>query len=117
MRMKSVVWIALLLACAAPLAQAQNDDLKLKVDDFAPDFGHSEWKNDRGEPPSLKELRGITVAILYFDAVGGSNEGLMQAINLLEANPVLGKSNGVQIIMVTNAKRPQVDSDLVSADA
>jgi|GEM_PF-926960 len=114
MRMRSAAaWFVVLLA-ATGFGQNNTQDTKLKAGDRAADFEAKEWMN-APDTPSLVELRGMTVVILFFQSVGGSQSLLLQVVNLLENSQNLGKSNGVMVLGLTDAKFDQVRDDLQAA--
>ncbi len=102
---------ALLLATAVSMFLPQvgyaqnNDDGKLKVGDYAPDFEAEEWVNaDDEDIPSLAELRGMVVVIFFWVARHEGGESLLTFVNQYE-NSERGRTNGVYTLGLTDANR------------
>lgn len=102
---------ALLLATAVSMFLPQasyaqnNDDGKLKVGDYAPDFEAEDWVNvESGDVPSLSELRGMVVVIFFWVARHEGGETLLTFVNEYE-NSERGRTNGVFTLGLTDANR------------
>lgn len=113
--------VAVLVAGIVQPALAQNrgggndkeDDNKIEVGDWAPDFEAEDWLNiETGHPPTLTELRGMVVVLFFWVNFSEGGENAMPFINIVENHFAFGKSSGVIVIGLTDAERRSVESQL-----
>jgi tetratricopeptide (TPR) repeat protein len=80
---------------------------------FAPEIEAKEWMNTE-DPVSLTELRGMVVVLFFWVSFHAGGERTMTLMNLVEANPGLGRARGVFVCGLTDAARSQVEKSLAN---
>lgn len=100
-----------LMAVLATAQLARGQDLEIGA--TAPALEGTNWMNLEGDPYSMVELRGLVVVLYFFVSFHGAGEALLPFTNLVENNPSFGKTAGVMIIGVTDAKRDAVERALM----
>lgn len=105
MRKSAIVALCLLLLLPG-VAQAQQQDKGPKVGDYAPDIEAKEWILDAGdEVPSLSELRGLVVVLVFWVSWHDGASVVLPYINMYANNPGIGTSGGIMTIGLTDADR------------
>lgn len=103
---KSAIIALCLLALVPGFAQAQTQERGPKVGDFAPDIEAKEWILDAGaEVPSLSELRGLVVVLVFWVSWHDGAAVVLPYINMYANNPGIGTTGGIVTIGLTDADR------------
>ncbi len=93
---------------------AQEQEKKYKIGDYLPDFHAEDWVLQPGEDvPSLAELRGLTVVVFCFASFHEGGSIVVPFLNMMEANPFLGRAGGVLVIGLTDADRKRTEGMLI----
>ncbi len=100
--------IAVVVAAALVPTFARAD---LSEGTYAPDIEAKEWLNS-DEALSLRELHGMVVVLFFWVSWHQGGQFSMELLNLVEANPGIGRSGGVFIMGVTDASKDQVSKVL-----
>ena len=100
-----------LLCSSLGLAQNQNE---LKTGDPAPDFEAEEWLNTE-DAPTLVELRGMVVFVVFFKSFTDSNSNLLQSVNLVANDGSTAfRRQGLIVVGLTDASRKQIETEILN---
>lgn len=102
---RSILIALILCSTFAGRALAQeNNNRGARVGDFAPDIEAKEWILKPGdEVPSLVELRGLVVVLVFWVNWHDGAEFVLPFVNMYANNESIGTSGGIVTIGVTDA--------------
>lgn len=85
-------------------AFGQQQDKGAKVGEYAPDIEAKEWiLNPGDEVPSLAELRGLVVVLVFWTSFHDGGEFVLPFVNMYANNESIGTAGGIVTIGVTDA--------------
>jgi hypothetical protein len=100
----SLIALILLSTFAGRALAQEGNDRGARVGDFAPDIEAKEWiLNPGDEVPSLVELRGLVVVMVFWVSWHDGAEFVLPFVNMYANNPAIGTSGGIVTIGVTDA--------------